>query len=261
MTRCPAASCRESTGGVALQLTESLVSRWLILLERDAYGEWATIRLRASICLARCPGCQGRFRVLPCDALPWKQYTAPVIELAVDLYRRGDLSLRRAVAQILGQRTPVHASLHGWSEGLGAFALGLAAGELPGCTPASRVLAETEARVPPVAGMREDEPAIPPERHRSEERRERLAASFLFLACATVATAGVQPPAALTEWCRRLVGWIQGTMFPLGFRSVLRCTRFDHLDRPEPPSSRSDDDDEDDGWQDHARSPPGGSNR
>lgn len=260
-TRCPVASCREATGGAALSLTGATVLRWVILLERDAYEELEGVRLHAWICLAQCLGCCGRFRVLPCDVLPWKQYAAPVIELALSLYRRGDLGLRQAVAQILGERTPVHSSLHGWSEGLGAFALGLPTGELPGWLPASRLLAETEAHVPAVVAVAALNPSISPVRYRSEARRERLAASFVFIAIAVVTAAGCQSPGALTEWCRLLVGWIQGATSPLAFRSALLSTKFEHRDRADQASSRSGDQVAHKRWPNRTRSPPGGTNR
>lgn len=260
-TRCPDASCREATGGIALSLTKATVLRWVVLLECDAYAELEAVRLRVWICLARCSGCSVRVRVLPCDVLPWKQYAAPVIEQTMSLYRSGDLSLRQAVTKILGDRTPVHSSLHAWLEGLGAFALGFPTGELPGCAPASNLLAETAAHVPAVLAVAAEGITIPPVRYRSDARHERLAASFVFLAIAVVAAAGCQSPGALTEWCRLLVGWVQGATSPLAFRSALRSTRFEHRDRADRASSRSGDQEAHKRWPSRTRSPPGGSNR
>ena len=44
---------------------------------------------------------------------------------------------------MLGERTPAHTTLHGWTEGLGAHALGLRGAQLGGA-PFSRFLAEAQ---------------------------------------------------------------------------------------------------------------------
>ena len=260
-TRCSDADCRAATGGAALVLSRTAVLRWIILLQCDAPGFWICLRLRVWIAVAYCQRCRGRFRVLPCDVLPYKQYTLSAIEYAIDLYHGGKLSLRQSVAQILGERTPVHATLHGWTEGLGAFELGLDTGELPGCTPASRLLAETEAHVPAVVDERELVPPIPPVRYRSPERRERLEASFAFVGCAILVAAQLQPYRAMTEWNRLLLDWVQGSSWPLGFRSALTCTRFEHGAGGGLPTSGRDEPEEHKRWPDRARSPPGASSR
>jgi len=260
-TACPLASCRAATGSAALVLSKTIVLRWIVLLERDAFGEWSTVRLRAEIALGYCEHCKARPRLLPCDVLPHKQYTLPVIEFALLLYRRGDLSLRVAVAQILGTRTPVHTSLHAWSEGLGAFALGIAIGELRGAIPASALFVETERHFPTVEQERQLRPLIPPVRYRSPERKERLDATFAFVACSIIVAATVTPPGALTEWSRLLLGWVQATTCPLGFRSGLLCTGFEQATTSFSPSSGYDEPEEKKRCPDRSRSPPGASSR
>ena len=56
------------------------------MLERDALGEAHASEVRALIALARCPRCRGRFRVLPCDVLPYKHYSVSVIVHLVGSY-------------------------------------------------------------------------------------------------------------------------------------------------------------------------------
>lgn len=52
-------------------------------------------------------------------------------------------SLRAVVRDLLGERTPAHTTLHGWTEGLGAHALGLRGAQLGGA-PFSRFLVEPQ---------------------------------------------------------------------------------------------------------------------
>jgi hypothetical protein len=60
-------------------LSASRVSRGVILLERDEFGELHSVDLEAAIVLARCPRCGTRTRVLPYDVLPYKRYSVAVI--------------------------------------------------------------------------------------------------------------------------------------------------------------------------------------
>lgn len=60
-----------------------------------------------------------RFRVLP-----RKLYGLAVIESEAADYSRGDRSLRQVAWEELGERTPAHTTSHGWSDSLGAYALG-----------------------------------------------------------------------------------------------------------------------------------------
>jgi hypothetical protein len=78
-----------------MTLTESRVSRGLVPLEPDESGVLVTVRLDATIALARCELCGTRCRVLPCDALPGKTYGLAVIEHEVSEYGRGGRSLRQ----------------------------------------------------------------------------------------------------------------------------------------------------------------------
>ena len=65
--------------GQALELSTSRVTRGLVLLELDEFGEFHTVRVEAQIALARCPRCGTRPRVLPYDVLPRKLYALTVI--------------------------------------------------------------------------------------------------------------------------------------------------------------------------------------
>jgi hypothetical protein len=125
-----------------LVLSASTVSRGVVLLERDAFGELVSIDLQAAIVLARCPRCGTRTRVLPYDILPYKQYSVAVIAELASTYAKGSASLRSVAWDLLG----AHTTLHGWSEGLGAHVLALPGGEVGG-VPFSRFVVEAQARV------------------------------------------------------------------------------------------------------------------
>lgn len=118
-----------------MRLTGSTVSRGLVLLEPDESDVLVTVRVDATIALARCDRCKTRCRVLPCDALPGKTYGLAVIEQEIQEYSRGGQSLRQVAWRQLGERTPAHTTLHGWTEGLGAH--GRPGGEFGGA-PMSR---------------------------------------------------------------------------------------------------------------------------
>ncbi len=128
----PDDGCRAASLGEPLVLSASTVSRGVVLLERDEFGELHSIDLQAAIVLARCPRCGTRTRVLPYDVLPYKQYSVALIAELASTYAKGSASLRSVAWDLLGERTPSHTTLHGWTEGLGAHALGLPGGEAGG---------------------------------------------------------------------------------------------------------------------------------
>jgi len=66
-TSCPDDDCRAASGCKPMVLTATVVSRRLIVLERDTYGYWHTRQLEAHIVLVRCRYCKSRRRLLPCD--------------------------------------------------------------------------------------------------------------------------------------------------------------------------------------------------
>ena len=148
-TTCPKYphDCSSQDTPPALELTNSTVSRTAFIVEKDDYGIDTVVERKVKIALVRCPLCKSRYRVLPADILPFKLYSVPVIELAVCLYNRGALSLRQvAWVQLYGERTPEHTTLHGWTEGLGAWCLSRTVGEVAFSVPATRILAELEIR-------------------------------------------------------------------------------------------------------------------
>jgi hypothetical protein len=253
----PDDGCRAASGGKGLVLSSSTVSRGVVLLERDEVGERYTVEVDADIALARCSRCGTRPRVLPYDVLPRRRYSLAVVSDQVTTYAKGCSSLRAVVWSLLGERTPSHTTLHGWTEGLGAHALGLPGGEAGGW-PFSRFLAEAEARVPAVRAVWEAEAWVDERRYRSPERRERLSAVARVMAVAQTLT-GHRAPDSLAE-CRRLtLGW-SGSC-GLGFPSRFSCTAIEQryrrdragLGHPEPPSPQR--------CPIRTRSPPGGSSR
>lgn len=216
-----------------MALTRATVERGLVLLEPDACGVAQTVRVEATVALACCDRCRTRRRVLPCDALPRKTYGLAVIEQEISAYSRGDRSLRQVAWSQLGERTPAHTTLHGWTEGLGAHVLGRPGGELGGA-PISRLIAEAEPRVPGIVEVLRSEPVPDPRRYRSEARRDRLAAVMLAMTLVTL-IAGAPHPHAMAE-CRRIsLCWSNVSV--LDFPSRLRCTSIEHLDRSDPSRS------------------------
>lgn len=217
-----------------MKLTGSTVSRGLVLLEPDESGVPVMVTVAAIVALAQCERCKTRRRVLPCDALPRKTYGLAVIDHEVSTYSQGDLSLREVAWGQLGERTPAHNTLHGWTEGLGAHALGRPGGEIGGA-PMSRLLAEAGPRVPGIAEAKRNDQTPDPRRYRSEARRERLAAVMLAMPL-MVLIAGCPHPQAMAE-CRRLsLAW--SNVSALEFPSRILRTPIEHRDRSQPPRSR-----------------------
>jgi len=199
------------------------VSRGVILLKRDAFGELYSIKLEADIALARCLRCGTRPRVLPYDVLPYKQYSLAVITELVITYASWDWSLREVVWDLLGERTPAHTTLHGWTEGLGGHVLGLPRAEADGA-PYSRFVFEAQARVAPVAQVVQAQFWVDERRYRSEARRERLSGVAMLMAVAGM-VAGEQDANALAR-CRSLALLWSNTCV-LVFPSRLSCTAIE----------------------------------
>jgi len=233
-------------------LTRSTVTRGLVLLERDECEQHQMVAVDAEVALARCSRCGTRPRVLPCDAVPYKTYGTAVIEHEVADYSGGDKSLREVAWRQLGDRTPAHTTLYGWTEGLGAHALGRPGGDVGGA-PMSRLVVEAEAHVPKVAETLRAEVSPDPRRYRSAARRDRLAAVILAMALVTI-IAGLPHPHALAA-CRRLaLGWSHSSA--LEFPSRISCTPIEHRDRSESPRSRSSSPRSRDRCPTRTRSPP-----
>lgn len=208
-----------------LRLSRSTVSRGLVILGTDTLGLEILCRVLATIVLAFCPSCRHRPRVLPCDVLPRKTYSLPVIEKTGATYTDGHQSLRAVVWRLPGDQTPVHATLHAWTEGLGAFALGRPGGTVAGADSSSRILSETAARHPDVDVTIDSSLDVDRRRYRSEARRERLSAVISIFSIAVLVT-GAQSPDTLTEWRRMALSWrLPDTM---RFATGIQCTRIEH---------------------------------
>lgn len=230
-----------------LEESGSRVARGLVRLERDVEGMLNAVRSRVLVMLAHCQDCGHRPRILPSDVLPYKTYGLPVIEHQSSEYVRGDKSLRAVAWGLLGDG-PQHTTLHGWTEGLGAHALGRddARGE-----PYSAAQRETKDRWPTMAPR--PAPMIDARRYRSEARRERLVAvAMVMLFAAAIPVIAKTDP--VSDWRRLLLGF--GLSWPLLFRSGHSLTRIEHMvsrhreDRPAWNQNRTDPS------PNHTRSPP-----
>lgn len=196
-----------------------------MLLEQDVFGEWQAVALQVDIALAYCRGCKRRFRVLPSNVLAGKTYSVEVIEHALAAYATGRRSLRVVVWNIYGDRTPAHATLHAWGEGLGAHALGLPSGEVAGGAPISRLLVESQARARAIESLLTRDFPVDFSRARSPERCERLSATERILALAEAVT-GLSAPCALARWRQLALRW--SNTCALLFRTGIECTAIEH---------------------------------
>jgi len=288
-SRCEVAACREASRGAPLVLTATEVERGAIFLERDAQGVAVLVAMRILIALGRCEFCKARVRLLPSDVLPHKQYTAPVIEAALVRYcgaREAPYpqSLRGVAYSFLGEspRTPSHVTVHGWSEGLGAFASGRRVGELPGAVPVSWLLSTTEmpplrpelkaarlaskpVRVPETRyeppRKAEDGKVDPEDARKSEARKERLEKLFEFLGYLLVVVSGNPADGGFSHWTRLVLESGQELPWQFRFRSALGCTGSEHSISRGSQDCRCRQRKERHRCQNRERSPPGGTNR
>jgi hypothetical protein len=257
-TRCPKYphDCFSQDPPTALELTNSTVDRTALILEKDDYGIDTVVRRKVKIALVRCSICKSRYRVLPADILPHKLYTLPVIELAVSLYNRGDLSLRQvAWVQLYGERTPEHTTLHGWTEGLGAWYLGRTVGEVAFSVPATRILAELEIRFSQVKSLHSIPVWINPQRYRSQGRRQRLQACKRFEIISTMLE--VKNTCKFVELNCLIISW--GNSLGLGFKTGICCTAIEHIESTDVRKWRQIFPKEPLSCPIHGRSPPGDS--
>jgi hypothetical protein len=200
--------------------------------------------------------------------LPYKRYGLDLMVALMAAHTAGNKSLREAVWYEFTGESPSHATLHAWSEGLGAHVLGRPFGSQPGASPFSAVLAATGARWPTLALTTLPQPALDPRRHRSEERRERLVAvaGVLKLIASVLAAMATPPPkapatnaAAFCEWRRLAVEF--GLTAPLAFRTGIERTPIEQPGSRDRQSSGPSKPTKDPTCQTRNRSPPGDSNR
>lgn len=216
-----------------LELTNSTISRTAFVLEVDDEGIDIIVERKLDIVLAKCPICKGRCRVLPADILPYKRYSLPVIGCSLNLYNRGDLSLRKVVwERLYGERTPEPNTLHGWTEGFGAWCLGRTTGEVAFSVPATRVVAELQAHYPQMNALLPISVRIDPRRYRSQGRKERLEACKRFQIIGTLIEG--RTDWKLSEINRLIVTW--GSSFGLGFRTGMLSTVIEHIDSTDVPT-------------------------
>ena len=157
--------------------------------------------------------------------------------------------------QLYGERTPQHTTLHGWTEGLGAWWQGRTMGEVAFAVAATRVLAELEIRFPQMKSLQSIPVWINPERYRSQGRLERLQACKRFEIISTMLE--VKNTCKFVELNRLIVSW--GNSFGLGFRTGICCTPIEHIDLTDVRSWLQISTKEQLSCPIHGRSPPGDS--
>lgn len=228
--------------GTSLTILKSRVARPVVLLVDDGDGEQVAALLTLSIALVRCAACKGRFRLLPSDVLPHKHYGIAVIASIAAAHVEANKSLRTAAWTTHIGPTPAHATLHAWTEGLGAFVLGRSFGCLPDAQPYQAIVATITSRWSALNTKPPRPPQIDPRRYRSEARGERLLAVANVLALAEavvdIATLDVDLPldqSPLCLWRQLAIGL--GVPAPFAFRTGIKCTPFEHVvaNNPESP--------------------------
>lgn len=217
-TRCPA-DCGDLR---PLRLTSRRRSRTLYTVEPVTPGGGARdelVRIPCVVPLATCRGCGAMCRVLPADVHARKLYSLTAIEHFAARYVEGDVGLRKAVNTLLGDDAPSHTTLHAWTEGLGACALGQPAGAVAGTTPAQAVTSRLAERQ--LIGEIEPAPVALARRARSDGRRERLVAGFALLA--VVREAARRVGGAITGGVATINALIlgNGVRAPMGWRTGL----------------------------------------
>jgi hypothetical protein len=156
--------------------------------------------------------------------------------------------------ELYGERTPMHTTLHGWTEGLGAYWLGRSVGEISGALPAARILAELECRYPQIKNLHQIALWVNPQRYRSEARRQRLEACKRLALCCRLLD--LKEPWMFSQLNALILAL--GNSCGLGFRTGICCTAIEHVDSagvlPWPQNSK-----EVLSCPIHGRSPPGDS--
>ena len=252
--------------GTSLTILGSRVARPVVLLVDDGDGELVAARLVLSIALARCAACKGRFRLLPSDVLPHKRYGLAMIATTAAAHVEANKSLRTAAWTTHIGRTPAHATLHAWTEGLGAFVLGRSFGCLRDAQPYQAIVAIITSRWSALNTKPPRPPQIDPRRYRSEARGERLLAIANVLALAEavidIATLDVDLPldqSPLCLWRQLAIGL--GACAPFAFRTGFKCTPSEHVVTNDPESPHLLQQTGDSVCETRSRSPPSASSK
>jgi hypothetical protein len=216
----------------ALGVTSTLVARPFI----TSAGK----RLVLAVPLARCGACRSRRRVLPSDALPYKQFSLGRIEKVGRDYLSSARSLRATTAAAAGEHTPHYSTLHGWLGGLGERALDQISlgreratpdGETP-LVPFTAVIEESMKQTGEPTVRAFSAPVhVRAGKYRSDRRREHLEACLRVFAMAAVIPSDsadgkrgsiVDLESVAIQWFRMPV---------LLFRSRIRDTPIQHPKR------------------------------
>jgi hypothetical protein len=175
-----------------------------------------------SIPLAVCGKCGRSVRVLPCDLLPYKTYSLPVIQQAMQRYLTTDMSLRKSVHGIVTteQHAPRHSSLHRWLGGLGEKLLDRNKWIATAYPPSTcAVLAQTGRMLSlelPTLFLHSSPPRDLAGKYRSERRYEQLRAVACLLSMASDIALGHE---SLCRWQQLLLDcfFVPAWNFPSAF--------------------------------------------
>jgi hypothetical protein len=196
------------------------------------------------IVLARCLDCQGRFRVLPAEILPYKRFSLPLIEKYCRIYFTPELDgpdLRKTVAGPPGNYPrPHYTTLHRWLTFLGERILDRlplssqsSRGSAPRFSfpipwlPTSALISESAKRLQTGIKRWWNHPVkIPSWKYKSPRRREQLQACARLLA--TASHLFPDDPHPLTAWEGKIIEYLNvaGWWFPSGYACTAK--RHDH---------------------------------
>lgn len=174
---CPVSGCDGR-----LSLTGKSVDRGAVFLEGRTFAY-----TRSKVAVARCRGGGGKrhwHRVLPAELSHGKTYSVPCVEAVVGERVGRGRSLRRTVGSFVGD-VPHFTTLHGWTGGLGRYALMRETPE--GGLPFGALLVKSRwVGLPDVESVFREPVRISPALYRCEACRDVLEASARLLraACA-----------------------------------------------------------------------------
>lgn len=210
---------------------------WVDLV-KDECDQLVAKKFTILLAVVVCNRCSRKARLLPCDVIARKRYSVRVIVYLALLYSRWQEGLRKVVVSVY-EESPSFTTLHEWTRGLGAHALGRDLDAALGDS-FSAVLAESTKRVPSIhAAASAPPPFVDERRYRSQAQRERLSAMAKLLLIA----AAYAPNIECSLLCWRQGALRFGFRAPFAFRTGLAIPAIGHGDsktqEDPPPDSTS----------------------
>lgn len=205
------------------------VERGWVDLVKDDFDAFVAIALTILLAVVVCEKCSRKTRLIPCDVIARKRYSVRVIAYLTLLYSGWQEGLRKIVVSVYGE-SPSFTTLHEWTKGLGAHALGR---DLDAALsdPYSAVLAESTKRAPSIKTAASAAPPFVDERrYRSPAQRERLAEMAKLLSIAATYAPNVE--CSLLSWREHTLRF--DLRAPFAFRTGLLKPAIGHRTSKKP---------------------------